>query len=258
MGWSVAMWWHGGLPLAHGEIQSAMPGMTGPGTVILLTRPEASSGAFAAGLAGAGAEILTSPLQEIVPLGDPVTLAPDAVVLFTSRHAPPRVADAAGQRAYCVGDATAEAARAAGFTTVSASGTAEDLVRLVARDRPVGPLFYLRGRNVSHDLVQALEGQGRTVAEHVVYDQEERPLDPAIATRAAAAARVIAPLFSPRSADLLARALPADIVPHIVAISARTAAAWTRPAAQCAIAAEPTAAAMLDLTRRVLDSDSRS
>ena len=83
-------------------------------------------------------------------------------------------------------------------------------------------------------------------------------IDPEIVAKALQAGRLIVPLFSPRSAEILARQLPKDVRPVIVAISQKTADAWDRPAAQFLVADAPNAGAILDLTRRVLDSDSPS
>lgn len=235
-----------------------MPVLTGSGTLVLLTRPKGSSDAFLTALRGLRADIVEAPVQEIVPVGEMVDLAPDAAAIFTSRHAVRRVRNGAGRLAFCVGDATADAAREAGFTAVSASGDAQDLRALLIRERPPGDLVYLRGRHVSHDLAADLKREGFKVESFIVYDQQEVALDPETLAAVRRATRLVFPLFSPRSARILARQLPDGLAPVIVAISDRTAEAWERPAAECLIADAPTAEVVLDLTRRVLDSDSPS
>ena len=235
-----------------------MPEVTRSGTLVLLTRPKESSDAFLSALRGLGADIVEAPVQKIVPVGELVNLAPDAAAIFTSRHAVRRVRNGAGRLAFCVGDATADAAREAGFTAISASGDAQDLRALLIRERPSGDLVYLRGRHVSQDLAADLRSEGFKIESFIVYDQQDLALDPTTLAAACRAARLVVPLFSPRSARILARQLPHGLAPVIVAISDRTATAWERPAAECLVADAPTAEAILDLTRRVLDSDSPS
>ena len=235
-----------------------MPVMTRPGTLVLVTRPKGSSDALLADLEALGADVLEAPVQEIVPIGDLVDLPANTSALFTSRHAVGRVGSAKGRAAYCVGDATAEAARTAGFSAVSASGDAEDLLALLIRERPGGAFAYLRGRHVSQDLEKDLRDQGFNVSSQVVYDQREIALSAEALASAQGADRLILPLFSARSARLLAQQLPDRIVPIVVAISAKTADAWGRATRKRLIAEAPTALAVLDLTLRALDSDSPS
>jgi uroporphyrinogen-III synthase len=73
---------------------------------------------------------------------------------------------------FAVGTATANVARALGFSTVySSEGTAIDLARTIpAGPEPLaGPVLYLRGQDVAIDLAPILEGAGHVVKSAIVY-----------------------------------------------------------------------------------------
>ncbi len=230
-------------------------------TVLLLTRPKVTSEAFLRDLdLGTDMSIkpIIAPLQEIVSSGAPARLNEGDVAIFTSQHAPPRVSAPKGSLAYCVGDSTAEAARSAGFKPISVSGTAKDLIDRILRDRPDSPLVYARGHYISTDLASEIQAAGLTVSSIIVYEQRDATVSEEALATITTAHRLIAPLFSPRSADRLARTLPLGCNPLILAISDKTAEAWNRPAAGIMVSKSPNRSEMLDLTRKALDSDSHS
>lgn len=130
--------------------------------IVLLTRAYDDSARIAADLAGQGIESLIWPLMQIVPLGGQVHVPEGTeAVLLTSAHAAHRcrnVPGLTGLPAFCVGAATAEAARQAGFgAAVSGPGTADGLADLALRSGHTR-FFYLRGREISTDLVGLLSG----------------------------------------------------------------------------------------------------
>ena len=225
--------------------------MTATPPTILITRPADQSESFAAGLRARIAPevpLILSPLLEIVPVPFRLPAAPRFLVL-TSVHA----AEAAGRAglgplpAFCVGDRTAEAARAGGFMPHSAAGDAAALLALLKEARPNGPGLYLRGRHAASDIAEDLNSAGIDTFSIVAYDQVPRPLSAAARGALEAAAPVILPVFSPRSARLLAAEAARATAPlDLIAISAATAAAWDGPPVVCAIAAVPDGAAMED------------
>lgn len=224
--------------------------MTDTHPTLLLTRPEAQSRDLAQRLRGripAEVSVLVSPILEIVPLPFDLPVEP-AFLVLTSAHgaeAAGRVAALAGLTAWCVGDKTAEAARAAGLSAVSAGGSADDLVALLTRERPRGPGLHLRGRHVAADVSDLLKSAGSDTHSVIAYDQVARPLSPEALARLDRTGHVILPVYSPRSARLLAEATEgARAARDIVAISRPAAAAWPGPVA--AIAATPDGAAMED------------
>ena len=93
---------------------------------VLITRPREDAEALAEALAVRGVEALVEPLLEIVPLnpGD-FDLAGVQAALLTSANGARALAAATGLRdvpVLAVGEATAAAARAAGFAEVAVAG----------------------------------------------------------------------------------------------------------------------------------------
>ena len=146
------------------------------------------------------------------------------------------------RRVFAVGEATAQAAREAGFSDVeSADGAVDDLVALIAREMQADErLLAAVAQQPVADMAALLNGrvQVETLA---VYE--------AVETRADALEDVAAILIhSPRAAAALA-ALGAEIVDRhrVVAISAQAAAPLSGlPIADLRIASHPSDAAMLE------------
>lgn len=199
---------------------------------VLLTRPEDSSRRFAAGLADLGLPIVISPILEIVPLAhDAAAVAAARGLVFTSAHAVPAAGEGGGRRAICVGPATGEAARRAGFDVIEGPGDAAGMMPLLDA---LGPgWLHLRGAHVAQVL---------PVPAVVVYDQRARPLSAEAGELLGGAAPVILPLFSPRSAGLVLSATRNARAPlWLAAISPAARAAWVGPAAREATATTPDA-----------------
>ena len=143
---------------------------------VVVTRPHADGARTAAALEARGHEVLLAPLMQV----ERVTAALSGAwggVIVTSANAPGAIDDAArpallGLPVYAVGQRSAEAARAAGFTDVAcADGDARDLVRLIAqRQKPAkAPLLYLAGEDRAADLIEALAARGLAAELRVVY-----------------------------------------------------------------------------------------
>lgn len=157
--------------------------MTAPRPAVLVTRPEPEASRLAARLREGGYDALVSPLLEIEREArlTPDDLSGVQAILLTS----PRAAEAAGEDlspgllapipALCVGDATAEAARRAGFSEISsAQGDAVDLLALTRRMlRPEGgKLLILRPRDAAKDFVPPLSEAGFEVSAVQLYRAE--------------------------------------------------------------------------------------
>lgn len=180
---------------------------------VLLTRPRDDTAALAGKLKAAGHDVLSEPMLEIHVLSSAgVDLAGAQAVLFTSANGVRAFAEVETRRdlpAFTVGDATAAAARTAGFTRVeSAAGRVDDLARLV-RERlsPAnGALVHAAGRDVAGDLAGALGHDGFELRRAVLYVAEPaRALSPEIA-RALKAGTVDAVIFySARTAETFGR-----------------------------------------------------
>jgi uroporphyrinogen-III synthase len=183
---------------------------------LLVTRPQEDGERTAATLRARGHSVLVAPLLRIELLAAAnIEPGPFAAVLTTSANAARAVAQhgRGGELRtlplYTVGQRSAEAARAAGFTDVhSADGDAHGLVALVA-GRLAGsatPLLYLAGEDRTADLTEELGRHGLTVRTVVVY-------------RAAAAER-----FPPAAAQ----AIMAGELDGVLHFSRRSAAAFVR------------------------------
>lgn len=206
-----------------------------PAPVLLLTRPAADSRRFAQGFAGW--HVVIAPVLEIVAVPhDGARLAGAEVLVFTSAHAVPAAGPGRGRAAFCVGPRTAAVARAAGFAVTEGPGDAAGLRPML---QGVGGAVHPHGAHLAADL---------GVPGIVVYDQRAVALTAqARALLATRGAQVIAPLFSPRSAALLAaqaRDVAAEI--WIAAISPAARRAYDAPHAGVVEAARPDAAGLRD------------
>ncbi|SDW20903.1 uroporphyrinogen-III synthase [Roseicitreum antarcticum] len=201
---------------------------------ILLTRPRAQSQRFAVQLRDAGvqAPITTAPLLEIeaVPF-DSVPLRNIAGVIFTSENGVAGYVAGGGRcdlPAWCVGPVTVAAARNAGFVpVVDGGGDAVALSRMLCAQRPDGPLCHARGSHVAADLATSLTAAGLQVTEATVYAQHATPLSRDACALLSSAGPVIVPVFSPRTARLLAQGWAALAQPRasVTAIAISPAAA---------------------------------
>jgi len=99
-------------------------------TKIWITRTRPAADESAEAWREAGFDPIVEPLLTIASV-DHDLLPRETIVIFTSKNGVDHVS-CAGQRAICVGDATAEHARKAGFSDViSVNGTSRDVTRWV-------------------------------------------------------------------------------------------------------------------------------
>lgn len=210
-----------------------------PPPICLLTRPEAQSHDFAARLQDAGIGCVIAPLIRIAALPHDSARAQSAPVLaLSSVHAVGFAGPGAGRHAFCVGPATARAARNAGFAVTQGPGDGAGLAALMRKAGTDGAqALHLHGRHRA----TALPG-----AAMAVYDQIAQPLSAQAQTAITGQNPIVVPLFSARSAKLSADALHKATAPiYTVAISPRADAAFDRTALQREIAPRPDASAMV-------------
>lgn len=235
---------------------------------ILVTRPREDSDRLARALEAKGHDVVVEPLFTIEPEpGAPLDLDGVQALLMTSANGVRAFAARSARRdlrVFAVGDATAEAARAAGFEAVeSAGGDVVDLARLVhARVRPEdGALLHAAGSVVAGDLAGALEAAGFEIRRAVLYRAE--PVA-ALSDATAAALRDgrldVALFFSPRTARTfvsLARAAGVEAAASHMALlglsPAVVDAAGEIPWAVRETADAPTEAALLAAVDRLAD-----
>ena len=217
---------------------------------VVLTRPENSSRQVLAACETAlGKAVLAevSPILRIIPVGGWPDLTAFQAVLLSSVHGVQGRLD--GLRAYCVGNRTAMAAEKAGAKVVM---TAQDADHL-PEDIPERRVMYLRGSHVSTDLATRYG-----CSEKIVYDQHSIPLTKAALNALTGEKQVILPLFSPRSARLVAKEVAQlGQKVHIIAMSGSIAEAWRTvytglmPDQSVEICAEPT---QIEMVGRIVAS----
>jgi len=177
---------------------------------VVLTRPTIESEALARELESHDIDSIVAPLLSIVQRDGPdleADLAQAQAVLLTSANGARAFAKATDLRdvaLYVVGDATAAAARAEGFTEiVSADGDAAALAALVGEQLTpdAGPLMHASGDHVAGDIEAAISDAGFDYKRTVLYDAvaaETLPDGLLLALRGGSVDGVL--LFSPRSA----------------------------------------------------------
>ena len=230
---------------------------------ILITRPEPGGSRFIAtlrALPGGDLPVILSPVLQIRPEGALPDLEGVRWLIFTSQNGVFRFAELSARRdipAYAVGDATEQAAEAAGMRAISCAGDARDLLAQITRDcqagRAAGPMLHLRGSHAAADVAGALRAAGIMASDAVLYSQAHMPLNDAAHACLAGRGSVIAPVFSPRSAEALAAdaSIKAPLV--VLAISQAAADRIPQGAARAFVVADrPDAAAMLRAWPRAL------
>jgi len=192
---------------------------------LLMTRPRAASERFVARLDPAvrtRLRVVHSPLLEIELSPGAGSAQGAQGVIFTSANGVD-AALAAELRpsgpAYCVGAATASAARRAGWSVSLTCDTADALVEALSERRPPAPLLHLRGRHTRGAIAERLGAAGIEIRAQEIYDQ--RLVAPGDAARAAldGPEPVIAPLFSPRTARQFADTCAGAAPLYLAAIS---------------------------------------
>jgi uroporphyrinogen-III synthase len=172
-----------------------------PAPEILITRPAAQAGETAARVRALGYAAVLAPLLEIETY--PVTVpAGSRAVLITSANALPALLGCdRAMRLFAVGDATAAAARAAGFADArSAGGDAAALAARVGRscDSGSGPLCLVSGAGQGGALRADLAARGFTVLARTGYAARPAVQLPEAAVAAFARGQLAAALFFSR------------------------------------------------------------
>lgn len=225
--------------------------MTEPEPTLLLTRPESQSKAFLISCekaAGRRLPAIISPVLSIRHTGELPDLDNYATIIFTSGNGVKsalKTVSLSGRRVATVGQRTAELAQSAGANATSLGDDVEAF--LCAVDKLAGPVLLCRGTHTRGNLAERLRQAGLSVDEAVIYDQEALPLSVAARSLLAGDMPVIAPVFSPRTASLLAGygVIRAPIT--VIAMSRNVADAWKGPG-KIVVADTPTSEAMCELT----------
>ncbi len=192
---------------------------------VAITRAEPEASRTAARVEARGAAAIIAPLITIVACGYDTSTEGAQAILFTSTNGVRAFPDTRGARdrtVLTVGNATAEAAREAGFTDVrSADGDVGALAALVKRelDPAKGKLIHIAGDHVAGDLAGELGAAGFSIERRLAYASVAQqslpkalrgPLDIVLFHSARAAETFIA-LGAPNAAHLTAGCLSATI-----------------------------------------------
>ena len=206
-------------PPAAQSLRSKTLAPTPPHPAVLITRPQPQAGRLAAALRAEGARVVVSPLMRAV--FPPVTLPEGdfAAVILTSEAGALAASRLAGlpRRALCVGERTAEVARAGGFEARSLGMTAAEMLPALAAEQ--GPFLYLRGREASVDVAAELTARGQQAASAVVYAQEPAALSDKALALLRGVDPVAIPLYSARSARLFLAACPAEMAAELLPVA---------------------------------------
>ncbi len=188
---------------------------------VWVTRAEPGATATAERLKALGHEPLVGPLLFVRDVGSstpPAFAAPPfAALAFTSANGAAAFARRDPERdkaVFTVGDATAAAARAAGYADVrSADGDVEALAALILSQAPLGGMvLHPCAAEPAGDLVGALKAGGQAAERLTVY---EAALAQALPPRALEAEAVL--VHSPRAGEALAALTPLGAVAGMAA-----------------------------------------
>lgn len=220
--------------------------------VVLLTRPVAPASRIRQML-GSDVHVILSPVIEIEPVAFSIDLSDYDTLIFASQHAVQSIsglAGLAGKQAFVVGEQTAKAARALGMSVVASLGNADDLVASIIAHRPKGKALFVRGVHSRGDIENCLKSFGLETDSVVTYDQKEQSLSSQAQRIFCGNRAVVLPLFSPRSARLMAqkfRECSGTAPLTVIGLSAAVLAAWGDLASDVAVAVDkPTSQAMVE------------
>lgn len=221
---------------------------------VIVLRPEPGCAATVAAARAAGLEAHGHPLFAVRALAwqAPDRDGVDGLLLGSAnapRHAGPALERYRGKRAWCVGEATAEAARAAGFiVAATGSGGLQPVLDAI----PPARLLRLCGT----ERVALTPPPGVSLTERVVYETLALPIDPALAVRLARGAVVL--LHSAAAATHFAHEVARLGIDrtalHLAALGPRIAQAAGSGWGSIATATQADAAALLALARDLCQS----
>lgn len=193
-------------------------------TAILVTRAEPGASRTCARLAARGYDPVNAATASVRFLDTAIDLSDGASLALTSPNGAEAAARLIPDRAlavFAVGDATADAARAAGFETVRSAGGDGAALSALIQDHAPSEIVHVRGRDQSFDLIGSLSRAGLTARAVIAYAAEPvaRLSDEAAAALQSGAVVLV---HSPRGAArfvALAQAVPGFDRVRAVAIS---------------------------------------
>jgi uroporphyrinogen-III synthase len=192
---------------------------------VAITRAQPEADRTAERVRARGAEAIVAPLLTIAPCAYDTNTEGAQAIIFTSTNGVRAFPDVRGAReriVLTVGDATAEAAREAGFSDVrSADGDVNALAELAKRalDPAKGKLIHIAGDHVAGDLSGELRAAGFNIERRLAYASVAamalpaallEPLD-IVLFHSARAAETFVALGAPNASQLTAASLSAAV-----------------------------------------------
>ncbi|MDB4213564.1 uroporphyrinogen-III synthase [Octadecabacter sp.] len=170
---------------------------------VLITRPAAAAERFRAALEKSAGPFrsLILPAFEIVSFG--VSIPDFDMAIFTSRAGVAFAPKGRDRVAFCVGDATSEAAMRSGYRAHSAQGSASDLCQVILAQAPLGKLLHIRGEVSLGDVMATLSAGGLHCSEVVAYRKDPARPDREILNTIAEVKNLIIPLFSAETVSII-------------------------------------------------------
>jgi uroporphyrinogen-III synthase len=171
--------------------------------IVLVTRPEADAQRFVDVL-----RTVSGPFSVIIsPAFENETLSaeiPDFnIAIFTSRAGVAQAPRGGGRSAFCVGVATANAAKDAGYAAISADGSADDLVTLILRQRPNDALLHIRGEISRGDIAKRLNDAGLKCHDVIAYRKAAKGPSQSVRDALVVNQQIILTLFSAETVSIL-------------------------------------------------------
>ncbi|MEP4052890.1 MAG: uroporphyrinogen-III synthase [Litorimonas sp.] len=145
---------------------------------VWITRTRPAADASADIWRDAGFDPIVEPLLDVQSVPHQ-PISDQAVLIFTSKNGIDHI-DCAGQRAICVGDATAKHAIKAGFSdVVSVDGTSDDVTKWVcANVQGSKSLVHISGWHVRGSIIEDLQAEGYAASRVKVYRSIPRTVWP--------------------------------------------------------------------------------
>ncbi len=188
---------------------------------LLLTRPEGMNAKVLASLdpISPGIQVIQSALMEICATGITADLSNAAGVIFTSRNGVHFGGPSQRLPTFCVGPATADAARAKAWPVEHVAQNADALVQKLITSRPKPPILHIAGSARRGEIAARLTSAGIETQAVAVYDQRLNSLSDAAKTAILRESPVIVPLYSPRTARQFCTEAKSARALHLVCLS---------------------------------------
>lgn len=173
---------------------------------LLMTRPQEASQRFVDLLSPQiqnRVSVVYSPLIEIVQTADDIVFEDAGGLIFTSSNGVAVAARLTARRdlpCFCVGEATTNAARHAGWRADCVGPNSSVLIETLSKTQLKTPQLHIRGTHSRGDIAAGLTALGCPTRAQVVYDQRLLPFTASAERALMAGGAVIAPVFSPRTA----------------------------------------------------------